>query len=276
MAHEDYKDMLTAQALDALEAPAVRDLEAHLQGCAECRLQLSEWEDTAAALAFASLEAKLLEPSRQLRGRILDAVRADVKALETTKQAEDGHLQPANVLPLKPSRTWSSAQSWGAIAAGVVLVGLVATLFVLWKQNREARQELARLTEQVRDAQQQMIQQRDLLEIVAAPGTRMRELAGTKVMPGAHAMIAYDKTGRAILMATGLPPTPAGMAYQLWFIAGGKPMPGRVFTTDASGAGTFNDQVPAEALSAVVFAITLEPKDGMPAPTGAIYAISGT
>jgi anti-sigma-K factor RskA len=104
----------------------------------------------------------------------------------------------------------------------------------------------------------------------------MTELNGTQVMPGAHAMIAYDKNGNAVLMAKGLPPPPAGKVYQLWFIAGGKPMPGRVFTTDAAGAGTLNDQIPAEALSAAVFAITLEPKDGMPSPTGPIYLSSGT
>ncbi len=113
MAHEDYKEMLAAQALNALEATEVRELEAHLQGCAECRSQLTEWEDTAATLAFASLEARLLKPSPELRGRILEAVRADATASGTTKPAEDGHRrQLSNVVPLKPPR-WSSAQTWG-------------------------------------------------------------------------------------------------------------------------------------------------------------------
>lgn len=278
MAHEDYKEMLAAQALTALEDAEVRDLEAHLQSCTECRSQLSELEDTATGLAFTSLEARPLEPSPQLRGRILEAVRADAAVRGISKQAEDGHRRsPSNVVPLKQhTPAWSSAQTWGAIAAGIVITGLVATLFVLWTQNRQARRELAALTAQVRDAQQQLIQQRQVMEIVAAPGTRMTELTGTKVMPGAHATIAYDKNGHAVLMAKGLPPPPAGKAYQLWFIAGGKPMPGKVFATDASGTGTLNDQVPTEALGEAVFAITLEPKDGMPAPTGAIYAISGT
>jgi anti-sigma factor RsiW len=290
MAHEEYKDMLAAQALNALEAAELRDLEAHLQSCAECRSQLAEWEDAAAGLAFASLEARPLEPSRHLRGRILEAVRADatgrapqadsplgVETRGTTRQAEHGHRsQPSNVVPLNRPRTWSSTQTRGAIAAGVVLVGLIAALFVLWKQNREARQELARLTVQVRDAQQQLIQQREAIEIVSAPGTRMTELAGTKLMPEAHAMLAYDKNGGAILMAKGLPPAPAGKAYQLWFIAGGKPMPGKVFTTDASGAGTLKDQIPPEARNAAVFAITLEPENGVQSPTGQIYLSSAS
>lgn len=276
MAHEDYKDMLAAQALNALEPAEMRDLEAHLQSCAECRAQLFEWEDAAARLAFASLEPRPLEPSPRLRGRILEGIRADALAHGRAKEAEDGHRQPSNVVPLKQPRTWSSAQTWSAIAAGVVLVGLVASLFVLWRQNREARQELARLTAQVRDAQQQLIQQREAIEIVAAPGTRMMELAGTKLMPEAHAMLAYDKNGRAILMAKGLPPAPAGKAYQLWFIAGGRPMPGRVFTTDASGAGALKDQIPPEARNAAVFAITLEPENGVQSPTGDMYLTSAS
>ncbi|MBA3356827.1 MAG: anti-sigma factor [Pyrinomonadaceae bacterium] len=291
MPHEDYKEMLAAQALNALEAAEMRDLESHLQSCAECRSQLSEWEGTAAGLAFASLEARPLEPSRQLRGRILEAVRADatgrgfqvgsplgVGARGTTKDGENSQRrpQPSNVVPLKQPRTWSSAQTWGAIAAGLVLVGLVASLFVLWRQNREARQELARLSAQVSDAQQQLGQQREAIEIVSAPGTRMRELAGTKLMPEAHAMLAYDKSGRAILMAKGLPPAPAGKAYQLWFIVGGKPMPGKVFTTDASGSGALKDQVPPEARNAAVFAVTLEPKNGVQSPTGEMYLTSAS
>jgi anti-sigma factor RsiW len=287
MVHEDYKEMLAAQALKALEAPETRELEVHLQSCSECRSQLSEWEATA---AFASLEANPLEPSRQLRERILEAIRADARGRsfqvasplgvgtdDKTKEAGDGHRPPpSNVVPLRRTETWSSAQTWGAIAAGLVLVGLVAALFVLWKQNREAREELARLSEQIRDAQQQLIQQRQAIEIVAAPGTRMMELAGTKLMPEAHAMLAYDKNGRAVLMAKGLPPPPAGKAYQLWFIAGGKPMPGRVFTTDDSGAGTLEDQIPPEARNAAVFAITLEPEKGVQSPTGQIYLSSST
>ena len=86
MAHEDYKEMLAARALSVLEAPEMRDLEAHLQSCAECRLQLSEWEDTAAALAFVTLEERPLEPSRQLRERILEAVRSDA----TTRDRQAG------------------------------------------------------------------------------------------------------------------------------------------------------------------------------------------
>ncbi len=73
-----------------------------------------------------------------------------------------------------------------------------------------------------------------------------------------------------------MPPPPAGKAYQLWFLAGGKALPGKVFSTDASGAGTLSDQLPAEALKAVGFAITLEPESGVQSPTLPIYLSSGS
>ena len=77
-------------------------------------------------------------------------------------------------------------------------------------------------------------------------------------------------------MAKGLPLAPAGKAYQLWFIAGGRPIPGKVFSAAPSGDGALNDQIPPVALNNAVFAITLEPEGGVQAPTGAIYLRSGS
>lgn len=274
MVHEDYKEMLAAQALSALDPADASALAGHLQGCSACRLELGEWDATAVTLSF---EATSLEPSPELRDRILAAIRIDsVTPIRSSERASATPSQTASVIPMPQKGIWSVAQRSMAIAAAVVFVALGAALFVLWRQNTEVKQELARLSAQVHEAQQQVARQHEAMEIVATPGTRMAELAGTSEMPGAHAMIAYDKNGRAFLMAKGLPPAPAGKAYQLWFIAGGKPMPGKVFVTDESGSGTLNDQIPVQALNAAVFAITMEPAGGVGAPTGKVYLSSAS
>jgi len=74
-------------------------------------------------------------------------------------------------------------------------------------------------------------------------------------------------------VAADLPPAPEGFAYQLWFIAGGRPpIPGKVFSTDGRGHAELHDIVPpAGRLAAVVYAVTLEPASGVSAPTGEIY-----
>jgi anti-sigma-K factor RskA len=176
----------------------------------------------------------------------------------------------------RPKTAWTSLGSLGAIAAALALIGLIISLLILWQQNRAAQAEVARLAAEVRETSEQLAREREMVALITTPGARMAELAGTKEAPGAHAIVAYDKNGEAMLMAKGLPVAPAGKAYQLWFIKGGKPLPGRVFMSDPNGNGRMRDQVPSEALNDAVFAITLEPASGAQSPTGAIYLSSGS
>ena len=274
--HEDYKEMLAAHGLGALDVEESRALELHLRDCADCSQELNQWKATAATLALA---AAPVAPSEQLRKRIIDAVRADLakskSAPSTVKASATSQPEVTNVVPLPAQRKSSSGiPSWFAIAAGLVFVVLLGSLFVLWRQNKTAKHELAQLAAQVQQTQQQVAQQRQVIELLNTPGARLSQLAGTKEVPQAYGIVAYDTGGRAILMAKNLPTPPAGKAYQLWFIAGGPPLPGRVFTTDASGTGTLTDSIPSAAMNSPIFAITLEPENGVQSPTGAIYLSS--
>ena len=101
------------------------------------------------------------------------------------------------------------------------------------------------------------------------------ELAGTLTQSTRGTFVYDQKTGRAVLMAEGLPATPADKAYEIWFIPKGhSPMPGRIFTVDASGHAMLPTQMPAEAMEGAIVAITLEPKKGSAVPTGTIYLSS--
>jgi hypothetical protein len=151
---------------------------------------------------------------------------------------------------------------------------LIGSLVVLWQQNLKTQSDLARLSNELRQAREQLARERKIGLLLTSPGAHMAALAGTNVAPGAHAMLAYDKTGHAMLMATGLPAAPQGMAYQLWYIKDNKKMPGKVFTLDDAGNGMLEDQIPAVARDAAVFAVTLEPAAGVEIPTGSIYLLS--
>jgi len=260
MVHEDYKELLAARALTALDANDARALDAHLQTCADCRAELIEWEQTA---AFLATDAGMQEPSGELRGRILASIGREAQA-------------QSKVLAFKrPLRSVSPWRTMGAIAASLAVVALLVSLIVVWRQNQRTQAELAKLSTQMEAAKSQLERQREAVELLTSPGARMASLSGTNMAPAAHAMIAYDKKGHAMLMAKGLPPTPRGMAYQLWFIVDSKPMPGKVFTTDDQGTGMLSDQMPGEAMAAAVFAITLEPENGVQSPTGKMYLTSG-
>ncbi|MFN2515843.1 MAG: anti-sigma factor domain-containing protein [Pyrinomonadaceae bacterium] len=278
MTHEDYKELLAANSLSALDAEDSRELEAHLEECADCRSEVNEWQRTA---AFLALSSSPLEPSLKLRERILASIPTERADGKLTAEKADIHGEPptssdSKILPFERQRksVWASGGSLGAIAAALVFAALIVSLVALWQKNRASQIELARLSTEAQEAKEQLAHEREVIELLTSPGARMQELAGTNVAPGAHAMLAYDKTGHAMMMAKGLPAAPKGMAYQLWFIVGKKPMPGKVFTTDGSGNGSLKDQLPEPALGPVVFAITLEPESGMQSPTGAIYLSS--
>jgi anti-sigma-K factor RskA len=265
---EDYQELLTAKALTALDAEGNRLLDAHLRSCANCRLEMGQWEETA---AFLALEAAPLEPSPQVRERILASVRAEGRAKLTRNGAEatpDPNVVPrdSNVLAFErpPRNVWSSFGSFGAIAAILVFAALIISLLMLWQQNQAIRAEVARLSAQ-------LDREHALVQLLTSPDGHMAKLTGTEVAPAAHAMLAYDKDGQAMLMAKGLPAAPAGKAYQLWYIVGGKPMPGKMLAADPEGNAMLEDQIPAAARSGAVFAVTLEPEGGMQLPTGAIY-----
>jgi anti-sigma-K factor RskA len=257
---EQYRELLTAKALTALDAADARALNAHLETCADCRSEMIAWEDTAALIA---MDAKPLEPSAEVRERILASVRA-------SKQSKVLEFE-------RPRRNvWTSFGSFGAIAATVIFAALIISLVMLWRENQANQKELARLGAEVNQMRTQVDRVRSMGELMTSPDGHMAKLSGTNVAPGAHAMLAYDKNGHAMLMAKGLPAAPEGMAYQLWFIKDNKKMPGKVFTTDAAGNGMLDDQIPEVARNAAVFAITLEPKSGVQAPTGSIYLLSSS
>jgi len=239
MAHDDYKEMIPARALSALDAAEEQALNEHLENCAECRKDLEDWQATAATL---SLTPDPVEPSPQVRERILSEVRKEVSS---------------KVIPIRSAtkrNIWSSFGSLGAIAAVVLFAALSIGLAVLWRQN------------------QRLERSHQFVERVNTPGARVSELRGVDPGQPATAKLAYDRAGRAILMASKLPSVPQGKAYQLWFIVGNKPpMPGKTFVPDTAGDAVLQDEVPREAIDANVFAITVEPERGSNAPTSPIY-----
>lgn len=243
MVHEDYKEMIPARALSALDAVEERALNEHLENCSECRKELEEWQATAATLAVV---ADPVEPSPKVRERILNEVRQD--------------LSTAEVVPFRSTsrNIWRSFGSLGAMAAVVLFTALIVGLVVLWRENRAINDELA--------------VKNQFVEVATTPGARVSELKGIDLGSGATATLAYDRSGRAILIADKLPSVPQGKAYQLWFIVGkNPPMPGKTFSPDDAGKGVLKDEMPKEALDSPIFAITLEPQGGVSAPTGPIY-----
>ena len=276
MEHQEYRELLELHALDALDVSEARVLADHLNNCAECRDELIRLRDAASLLAHASTPAK---PRLEIRDQILAKVRA-----ELTQDRPSTATSP-QVVPLTPQAARNIWTIGLRLAAGVAFVALLAGVIVLWRRDLKMRQEIAQMSRQVNTQQHELVRDRDVLgrqrealALLNSPTARKMELAGTKTAQSASGTFVYDqKTGRAILMAEGLPATPADKAYVLWFIPRGhSPMAGRMFTVDASGHAMLPEHMPPEAMESAVIAITLEPKKGSAVPTGEIYLSSAS
>lgn len=273
MNHQEYQDLLAWQALDALDASDALALDQHLVTCAQCRAELIEMRDSAGLLAHA---APQVEPGPALRDRILSSIHG-------LNNQEVAAVKPsAQVIDLSARRASRTSSNFLRMAAGIAFVALLIGLVVLWRHDVRLQREIAGLSRQVNGQQRELARDRDALArerealaMLTSPNMKRMELSGTQTAQNARGSFVLDpRTGHAMLMTDGLPAAPPEMAYELWFIADGKKMPGKVFSVDANGRAMISDQVPLEARERAVFAITLEPKQGVTSPTGAIYLMS--
>ena len=251
------EELLPAYALGALDGEDLRELEAHLDvGCAECRRQLDLWNRDLELLA-ASVTP--VPPSETTRARILRLA------------AGTGTTAPAS--PRVPRWTYFAAAAllllsvWGVVGQ-IRMRGEVRRLAA--ERSRLARQVEA-LDREVDLARAEARQAAQALQILAAPSVRSVVLAGLEPSPGAagHAYV-NPQTRDALFYAFNLPRLEEDKTYQLWFIAGGKPVSAGTFAVDERGSGRLRVEkvTPVEDIQA--WAVTIEPRGGVPQPTGAM------
>lgn len=296
MRHEEYKELLVLEAAGAVDPSELRALDEHLASCAECRGELDELRDAAASLVYAVAP---VAPPPALRARVLEQVKtlgarpADAEAPRAAEADAVAARPPAKAHAAEEARRLLSrlglwqifrarpSLAFGAAAAVILIAALGLLSASLWGRTHELRAEVARLAERLGASEGdlarergQLAQAREVNELLTAPEARLANLAGTKTAPQARARVAYDRaSGRALLLAYDLPPAPAGKAYQLWFIAGGKPLPGGLFKADARGRARLDDRLPANAPTLSAFAVTLEDERGEQTPKGDMYLL---
>jgi anti-sigma-K factor RskA len=267
MTHTEYQELLAAYALDAIDARDGQALGEHLATCAQCREELAALRDSTALLAYAT---KPEAPGAHVRAEILAKVRA---------KEGDGR---AHVLPM-PQRARTVWPALVKLAAAIAFVALLTGVIVLWRREARLKTEVAELSQELRSQRSELqkdrtalAQQKEALAMLSSANMKKVLLTGSQIAESARATLMFDeRTGRAMLLTEGLPATSADKAYEVWFIPKGHaPMPGKVFSVDASGHAMIMDQMPAEAMNNAVIAITIEPKNGSAAPTGEIYLAS--
>ncbi len=269
-----HEEMLPAYALGALDGEELREMEDHLPGCDVCRHQLRGWENDLERLA--TLETPI-EPSAEVRRRVLEAPMASMTPMAPVVPiATPGAAATAPGRP-EPARRRSRSWVWLPLAAAFALLALgLARQARLNDEIERLQGERDQLARQVTALDQRLVLARteaqrmaEALSVINAPGGQAVRLAGSGPTPEASGHTFVDsRQGRAVFYASRLPALASDQDYQLWFFADGKPVPAGVFDVDANGNGGVRVDRLAEGIQG--WAVTIEPRGGLPQPSGAI------
>ena len=252
MNREEIRELAAVYALGGLDGEDRARFEALLQsGDAEATAALRDFERTLADLAAESAEA----PPPSVKAQLMERIVAE------------GRREPprAVVTPFRWRRAfWAAALAAGIAAIAAIAVGLSISASYEKRLDALAREAVVLKAELERE--------RRLLTMLSDPGTEIVALSGREPAPAARARMIWNAPVGGLLVAAGLPPAPAGKAYQLWAIVGkNPPVSAGVFTVDAKGTGSLRVPPLIGVGKVDVFAVTLEPAGGLPAPSGQMY-----
>ena len=257
MNHEPFDTLAPVYAVGALDGDDLVRFQAHLrEGCATCEAVVRESEEALAALGR---EAPPMIPPAHVRDELLRRLAASTRPR-----------------PVRFRWTrWVVGTAAAAVAAAAFTGGLVASRYearlgMIARETAQAREQLGREQARLRE---EASQARAIAELLRDPATRVVALNGLPAAPAASARVVWHEKAGGRLYVTGLPPAPAGKTYELWTIAGATPRPAGTFDVDPNGSAA-HPVAPVDDGPVKVFAVTLEPAGGVPAPTGPMVLAS--
>ena len=116
-----------------------------------------------------------------------------------------------------------------------------------------------------------------LRTLLTQPDYTIWPVAGTADAPTASARLVTAPTRQdAVLLTSGLRVLETGKVYQVWFLSGGRAVPNALFTVDTQQQGSSMVHLPASLSTFDSIAVTVEPRDGSPSPTGPIVLSGAT
>lgn len=274
MNRDEFIERCSLYALGALENDERRMFEAYLeQASDEERSLLSELMSTTALLPL-TLERRT--PPPHVKEELLQKIALTARARAAIRRRE------ADVQAQAPARK-SSWVPWGIAAAlsmtAVFSLFILNILRTLDRQNDELtalRQENTRLQTRLVTLEGELTRKEEQLRVLSAKELHISIMSGLQVHRIAYGKIIWDaEKGTAILHVSNLPPVPQDKDYQLWIVKGTQKISAGVFAVRDTAANFFRiDSLAVTNPKEIgAFAVTLEPKGGMPQPTGDMYML---
>ena len=259
MNRDEIRELAAVYALGGLEGEDRARFEALLQaGDPDAANAVRDFQGTLLELAAATTEP----PPAGVKQALMERIGAQTRVQPSPSISA---VRPG--LAAAPARrSWWPAVWAAAMAAGIAAIAVGLSLSAMYAKRLEA------VAEETRALRAEVERQQAILALIRDPGTQVVALAGLEPAPAAKARMIWNAPRGGLLVTAGLPVAPPGKAYQLWAIAGtNAPVSAGVFAVGAEGAATVRVP-PLPGVDKVdVFAVTLEPAGGVPAPTGQMY-----
>ena len=257
MNHEPFESQAAVYALGALDGEERSRFEEHLAlGCAACARAVREHAESLADLAR---EVPPMIPPAHVK---LDLMRR--------LAAQGLRTSPRRWRLLR----WTVASAAAVVGVSAFVAGFVATRYearigLMARETSRIRADLQRQEAALRD---RLAVSQGVIDLLRDPATRVVTLRGTGSNAEAWGRLVWHESNGGHLLVANVPAAPAGKVYELWTISAGQPRPAGVFTVDVSGRATH--PVAPTRSPVDVFAVTLEPEGGVPAPTGPVVLAS--
>jgi len=234
LTHADIEELLGAYALDAVDRPTAALIEAHLDGCVRCSVEVAQHHEVAGLLAnsggaspaglwdgIASRLDEVSPPSWDgLAGRLVvgddrtDRVR-DGGGVEQPGLLPDELDRGATVVPLASKRHRRLATVATVVAAAAAVLALVLGIQVHHLDNRvSALQARSTLT----GAEQAALVDPSTQKVTLAPGPGAPSPSGVN----GKVTVVLTSTGTGFVEGAGLSALPSDRTYQLWGMIGGR------------------------------------------------------
>ena len=255
-------ELLPFYALDALNDEERELVDSYLAEHPEAREQMNDLHAGASMLPYG---IPPVEPPRQVKESLMRRVNADAEA----------RLHSSMSIPSQPSRRASWFENLFQVMSLGAAVAAMIWVIVLNTQVSRLQNEIAGLHDTI------AAQSNSLDQIIAnlpksSPSNVITiSLKGTEAQPHAHGqLIADPKEQSAVLIVAGLPKLEANKTYQVWLIAGNKPVSAGLLTVDENGQGVVIVTSQEAISSFKSLGISVEPEGGSPQPTGEIVVLS--
>jgi anti-sigma-K factor RskA len=237
MAHNQcasFHENIPAYALGALDADEAAALEAHLQTCDSCPVELAAYRAISDTLLTA---VPPQQPPAALRQRL---------------QARLPGSQ-------KPRRLWPSL-SFGQLALGMALVLLVAINIFSLLQIQALQRQQAQFAHQIQTGQA-------AFAMLAYPDTKSLPISGSNI---AGTLLLDKEHNAAVLIAWNLPPLAENQTYQIWLIDPKGERTSAGFFRQETGQPFTSQSIfsTQDIASFTGLGVTVEPVGGSSQPTG--------